>query len=426
MKNPRKLAFDSLIRCEKDGKYSNLEVASRILSNEFDPRDKSLYTALVYGVIEKRIALDALISHFSKRPVEDIDREALVALRLGLYQIAFMDRIPYHSACDESVKLVKESGKKASVPFVNGVLRSAVKERDLFLEILREAGESAFYSMSEFIITLWREGYGEEMTKKLLLAFLEKPPVTLRVNTLKISADELFEKLMEGGAAVERHSFAEDIIILLSGSVEELYGYREGYFFVQGTGSYMAVKALSPKAGERIVDTCACPGGKSFSAAVEMKNKGEIFSFDLHKNKLSLIEKGAERLGVDIIRAEENNANNPRKELLGTADGVICDVPCSGLGIIAKKPDIKYKDFDDIKRLPEVQKSILENSSKYLRSGGRIVYSTCTLNPEENERVTDAFLRENEGFHRAEGFPVTVFPINGYEDGFFYDLLIKD
>ncbi len=426
MKNPRKLAFDSLKRCEKDGKYSNLEVASRISSNELDSRDKSLYTALVYGVIEKRISLDALISKFSKKPVSDIDREALVALRLGLYQIAFMDRIPTHSACDESVELVKSSGKKAAVPFVNAVLRSAVKERESFERILREAGESALYSMPQFIISLWREGYGEEMTAKLLLAFQKKPPVTLRVNTLKISTEGLFEKLIESGAKVERHPFARDIIILLSGSVEGLYGYSEGYFFVQGTGSYMAVKALSPKAGERIIDTCACPGGKSFSASVEMKNKGEVFSFDLHKNKLSLIEKGAKRLGIDIIQAEENNANNPPAHLIGTADGVICDVPCSGLGIIAKKPDIKYKDAEDIKRLPEVQCSILQNSSKYLKKGGRLVYSTCTLNPEENERVTEEFLQEHTDFHRAEGYPVTVFPFDGYEDGFFYDLLIKD
>ncbi len=426
MKNPRKLAFDSLVRCEKDGKYSNLEVASRISSNELDPRDKSLYTALVYGVIEKRISLDALISKFSKKPVSEIDREALVALRLGLYQIAFMDRIPTHSACDESVELMKLSGKKAAVPFVNGILRSAVRERDSFGKILKDAGESAFYSMPEFIISLWREGYGEDMTEKLLSAFQKKPPVTLRVNTLKIRAEDLLEKLLEKGAKVEKHSFAENIIILLSGSVEELYGYREGYFFVQGTGSYMAVNALSPKAGERIIDTCACPGGKSFSAALEMENKGEVFSFDLHKNKLSLIEKGAERLGVEIIRVDENNANTPRTELLGTADGVICDVPCSGLGIIAKKPDIKYKDEEDVKRLPSVQRSILGNSSKYLKNGGRLVYSTCTLNPDENERVTKDFLQEHTDFHRAEGYPVTVFPFDGYEDGFFYDLLIKD
>lgn len=321
---------------------------------------------------------------------------------------------------------MKLSGKKAAVPFVNGILRSAVRERDSFGKILKDAGESAFYSMPEFIISLWREGYGEDMTEKLLSAFQKKPPVTLRVNTLKIRAEDLLEKLLENGAKVEKHPFAENIIILLSGSVEELYGYREGYFFVQGTGSYMAVKALSPKAGERIIDTCACPGGKSFSAALEMENKGEVFSFDLHKNKLSLIEKGAERLGVEIIRVDENNANTPRTELLGTADGVICDVPCSGLGIIAKKPDIKYKDEEDVKRLPSVQRSILENSSKYLKNGGRLVYSTCTLNPDENERVTEDFLQEHTDFHRAEGYPVTVFPFDGYEDGFFYDLLIKD
>lgn len=426
MKNPRKLAFDSLLRCEKDGKYSNLEVASRISSNDLSNRDKSLYTALVYGVIEKRISLDALISHFSKREVSEIDRETLTALRLGLYQIAYMDRIPLHSACDEAVKLVKGTPVKSSAPFVNAVLRSASKEKESFEKILKERGESAYWSMPDFIISLWKQGYGEDKANELFEAFQKKPPVTLRVNTLKISANELFEKLLSCGANVQRHSFGGELIVLLSGAVDELYGYNEGYFFVQGTGSYMAVKALSPKGGERIIDTCSCPGGKSFSAGIDMENRGEIFSFDLHKNKLSLIEKGALRLSIDIISVGENNANTPRTDLLGTADGVICDVPCSGLGIIAKKPDIKYKDEKDVKRLPEIQKSILENSSRYLKRGGRIVYSTCTLNPDENERVTDAFLSSHPDFKRAEGYPVTVFPKDGYEDGFFYDLIIKE
>ncbi|MBQ7898077.1 MAG: 16S rRNA (cytosine(967)-C(5))-methyltransferase RsmB [Clostridia bacterium] len=421
MNNVRKLAFDSLKRCEKDGKYSNLEVSSLIVRSNLDPRDKGLFTALVYGVIEKRITLDALISEFSDKPIEKLDSDVVIALRLALYQLTFMDRIPPHAAINESVELVKATPHKASAPFVNAVLRSALKSKDRFDEILEKKGKSAIYSIPDWIIELWEKGYGGEKTERLLCGFLSSPPVTLRVNTLKITAEELLEKLQD---KVIPHPAAPDILILQGGSVEELDGFHDGLFFVQGTSSYTAVRTLSPKGGERLIDVCACPGGKSFSAAIEMGNRGEVLSFDLHKNKLSLIDKGAKRLGIDIIKSDENNANIPKEELLATADKVICDVPCSGLGIIAKKPDIKYKDKKDIERLPEIQLSILKNSSRYLKKGGRLLYSTCTLNPDENERVTDAFLRENPHFKRV-GEPTTIFPGTDFEDGFFYDILEK-
>ncbi len=416
MKNPRRLAFESLKKCEADGKYSNLEVTSRLCKNDLDERDRGLYTALVYGVIEKKITLDTLILTLSDRKV--LDKDTLTALRLGLYQILFMDRIPDHAAINESVSLVKSTSR---APFVNAVLRRAVREKESLAERLVSAGESAVYSFPEWIIELWREGYGEERKTALLEAFSKKPPVTLRVNTLKITPDALLEKL----PSAEKHPFADDILVLREGGVEKLYGYEEGLFFVQGTSSRVAVKALGLAGGERVIDTCACPGGKSFTAAIDMGNKGEIFSFDLHRSKLSLIEKGAKRLGLDIISADENNAYFPKEVLIGTADAVICDVPCSGLGIVAKKPDIKYKEREEIERLPEIQKKILEKSVLYLKKGGRLLYSTCTLNPRENERVTDAFLKENEGYKRL-GSPTTVFAEEGYEDGFFYDIIVKE
>lgn len=424
MDNVRKSAFDSLKRCEKDGKYSNLEVLTNISKSNFDSRDKGLYTALVYGVIEKRITLDTLISSFSDKALDKIDVDTKTALRLGLYQIAFMDRIPDHAAINESVEIIKNSPCRSSASFVNAVLRNAVKNKAHFDEIIKKGGMSAVYSMPQWIIDLWIKGYGEEKSMSILESFLTPPSVTLRVNTLKINRDTLLERLKESGADVESHPFAKDIIILKSGGVETLYGFENGLFFVQGTSSYTAVKSLSLKEGERVVDACACPGGKSFSAAIEMSNKGELFSFDLHKNKLSLIDKGAKRLGIDIIKTDENNANSPKEELIGSADAVICDVPCSGLGIIAKKPDIKYKDKKEIERLPEIQLSILKNSSRYLKVGGRLLYSTCTLNPDENERVTDAFLKGNPDFERADK-PHTLFASEGFEDGFFYDLLVK-
>lgn len=414
--NARSLAFESLKKCTKDGKYSNLEVLSSLSRVNLDPRDKALYTALVYGVIEKGITLDHVLSDYSRIPLEDLDVGALVSLRLGLYQILFMDRVPDHSACDEAVKLVPKSAKS----FVNGVLRAILREKDEVIKSIETAPLSVKYSVPQWMISIWQDGYGEEKTLEILKGFESRPPMTLRVNTLKITADELLCHI-DG----KPHPIHSDMIYA-AGNAEGLYGYAEGLFFVQGTNSRTAVKALGLQAGETVIDTCACPGGKSFSAAIDMKNQGRIYSFDLHSNKLSLITRGAKRLGIDIITADTCNAASPCEELLGSADAVICDVPCSGLGIIAKKPDIKYKNYSDVERLPKIQAEILSASSGYLKSGGRLLYSTCTLNPEENERITEEFLKEHKNFRRAEGYPVTAFPSDDSDDGFFYDLLIKD
>lgn len=414
--NPRRLAFDSLKKCAKDGKYSNLEVNTGLSRNSLDSRDKALYTALVYGVIEKSITLDHLISRFSRLPLEKLDADTLTSIRLGLYQIMYMDRIPDFSACDESVKLVPHFSKA----FVNAVLRTVLKNKGTLEKELATAPLSVKYSVPQWIIELWERGYGEEKALEILEGFTKNPPMTVRVNTLKTTAEEMLTHL-DG----RPHPELSDVIYS-SGNVESLYGFDEGLFFVQGSNSRKAVSALKLKPGETVIDTCACPGGKSFSASMDMENRGKIYSFDLHANKLSLVQKGAERLGINIITAEVQNATSPREELLGKADAVICDVPCSGLGIIAKKPDIKYKNPEDIERLPQIQLGILTASSGYLKKGGRMVYSTCTLNPDENERVTEAFLETHSDFHRAEGFPQTAFPSEYSDDGFFYDLLIKD
>lgn len=414
--NARSLALDSLKKCTKDGKYSNLEVLNSLSRADLDPRDKALYTALVYGVIEKGITLDYVLSAYSSMPLERLDVSALVSLRLGLYQVLFMDRVPDHSACDESVKLVPRSAKS----FVNGVLRAILREKDKVVKSIEDAPLWIKYSMPQWIISLWQKGYGEDRTLEMLEGFEVRPPMTLRVNTLKTTSDELLCHV-DG----KPHPVHSDMIYA-NGNAESLYGYHEGLFFVQGTNSRTAVAALELKAGETVIDTCACPGGKSFSAAIDMENKGRIYSFDLHANKLSLIKKGAERLGIDIITVDTCNATAPREELMGIADAVICDVPCSGLGIIAKKPDIKYKNYSDVERLPNIQFEILSASSGYVKRGGRLLYSTCTLNPDENERITERFLGEHPEFRRAEGYPVTAFPSETSDDGFFYDLLIKD
>ncbi len=418
MKNDsaRALAFESLKKCIKNGKYSNLEVIASLSRSTLDTRDKALYTALVYGVIEKTVTLDFIIAKYSRVPLDKLDDNVITAIRLGLYQIIYMDRVPDFSACDESVKLVPRQSK----PYVNAVIRAVLKDKDKIDATVSEAPLSVRYSVPNEIIDLWIRGYGREKTEEILQGFMIKPDMTVRVNQMRITPSELAEKL--GGKI---HSLHGDMVVA-SGSAEALWGFDDGMFFVQGTNSRYAVKALGLVEGETVVDTCACPGGKSFSAALDMNNRGRVYSLDLHANKLSLIDKGAKRLGIDIIETAVHNGSSPRQDLVGKADAVICDVPCSGLGIIAKKPDIKYKSIKDIEGLPNVQSRILEASAEYLKPGGRLMYSTCTLNPDENERITEAFLKSHKDFHRAEGFPRTAFPSDVSDDGFFCDLIIKD
>ncbi len=419
-KSPRAYAFESLKKCASSDKYSNLEVLTRLSGTTLDPRDKALYTALFYGVIERQITLDAVLARYSKRPLTDLDGTALVLLRLGAYQILFMDRVPDFSACDETVKLAPRFLK----PYINGILRAVAKDKGEMLRFIATSEPSVKYSTPQWIIDIFEKGYGREGAEAILEGFRKAPPLTLRVNTLKTTGEALIEKIKESGREARPHPAVPDIIIT-SGSPETLPGFEEGEFFVQGTNSRRAVLALGAKAGDLVVDACACPGGKSFSVAIDMRGEGEVYSFDLHENKLSLIEKGAKRLGVDIITASKRDARQPDERLMGRADLVICDVPCSGLGIIGKKPDIKYKAVSDIERLPEIQRDILSASARYLKKGGRLLYSTCTLNPLENECITNAFLEENPNFHR-EGNPTTAFPSDLWEDGFFYDILIKD
>ena len=432
----RSLAFSSLMRCERDKSYSNLEIDSSIRRNKLSDADKRLYTALVYGVIERKLTLDYIISRLSSKPLEALDAEVLTATRMGLYQLIWLDRVPDSAAVNESVALIK-AVKPRSASFVNALLREfgrrySKDELPYPDKSDYEKYLSVRYSCGEDIVRTL-ENYGAE---PILAAFEEQPPVTLRVNTLKLTRDELLAELAKEdipaeptilspfGIKLKKRSIPEKITELISG----------GYVFIQDEASQIAAMALDPKPGEVVIDACACPGGKSFSAAMLMENRGKILAFDLHKNKLSLIMSGAKRLGIDIIEAGEKNGAVFDEALAETADALICDAPCSGLGVIAKKPEIRYKSAAEYSRLPEVQYSILSNCSRYLKPGGRLCYSTCTLNPDENQGVVSRFLSENSSFepldfrfgelHSERGM-LTLLPQEQGTDGFFISLLRK-
>ncbi|MCL2518655.1 MAG: 16S rRNA (cytosine(967)-C(5))-methyltransferase RsmB [Oscillospiraceae bacterium] len=399
MKNEvRNAALISLERIEKSKKYSNLEIDAAIKKYNFTDIDRAFFTALVYGVIQRRITLDYFIAQFSNKPIGKIDPTVLQILRLGLYQIMFMDKVPNSAACDESVKLCRMNGYTSASGFVNAILRNACRNELIYPNL------SVKHSCPEWLCRMWTEQYGAETAEKLLESVNTTPDITLRVNTLKITRDEI------KGTKTKLSPFGIKVF-----SLPEF----DGSFFIQDEASQICCIMSGAKEGETVIDVCASPGGKSFSCAMQMNNKGRIISCDLHK--LSLIEKSADMLGIKIIETRQIDGTVFNPEFENIADLVICDVPCSGLGVIAKKPEIRYKTEEEISKLPELQYTILNNSSRYVKNGGRIVYSTCTLNTAENEDVVKHFIESNSNFKVME--ERTLFPCDDNTDGFYIALL---
>ena len=436
--NAREAAYTALLRYENNASYSNIELDGTIKKYNLTGVERSFFTALFYGVIERSITLDYYISKLSERPVDEIDTNVLIILRMGLYQLVYMDKVPESAAVNESANLARRFwAKKNSENFINAVLRGFIREKDKiampdakknFIKYL-----SVKYSMPEWLCRLFAKGYGKTKAENIFEAMNRVPPMTLRANTLICSREELASELAAAGIeSIPTKSAPHGLRLRGSTPYEKLLPF-EGKFFVQDEASQICAEALGAEKGERVLDACACPGGKSFAIALRMENEGTLLSCDLHKNKLSLIERGAEGLGITIIETRERNAAKPDEEC-GEFDRILCDVPCSGLGVIAKKPDIRRKKEEDIERLPEIQAQILRESAKHLKRGGTLVYSTCTLNPKENKEVVEAFLAENKDFalvpfkigalEASEGMK-ELFPHIHKTDGFFIAKLTR-
>lgn len=426
----RQAAFLSLQKFEKDGKYSNIELSASIEKYGLTGVEKAFYTALLYGVIERRLTLDRLISLFSDRDPENIDRDVRTALYIGLYQLYFMDKIPDSAAVNESVSLLTRfTAKKNSEAFANAVLRRAAREKGRNYLPDRSSDEIKYlsikYSVPEWICGKWTEDLGEEKAEKCLAATLSHPFMTVTVNTLRVSREEFIKMLEDEGIHSEPTKYSPRGVRMTENVPYEKLLRFEDFFFVQDEASQICCEALGMEKGESLLDACACPGGKSFYSAIRAGNEGKIVSRDLHKNKLSLIKKGAERLGIDIIETAVHNASVPCAD--EKFDRVLCDVPCSGLGVMAKKPEIRYKSEEETLRLPELGYSILSACSESVKDGGTLVYSTCTVSKDENEKVIERFLSEHTDF-APEGFSVggiasdgvcVLLPCDYGTDGFF-------
>ena len=454
--SPRSLALSTLLAVEQ-GKYGNIAVDTTLRRHTLNEPDRHLYTALIYGVIERKTTLEYLLSKFSSRPMEELDGTVRLALCMGLYQLIYLDRVPDHAALDETVSLVprKVSG------YVNAILRAYLRF-EASLPRLPDGGKQPrenrlatpaawserFPDLSDPMKALsvccgvplslcetFVNALGYDRALATLTAFGDKPPMTLRVNTEKTTSEALAAALTEAGLTVLPSLYAPHALRVPDGAITNTEAFAKGEFFIQDEASQLCVAALDAQAGDVVADTCACPGSKSFGIALTMENHGEVHSFDLHKSKLSLIASGAERLGLSVITADERDARSPDPSLLGKCDRVLCDVPCSGLGVIAKKPEIRHKDLTESARLPAIQAAILEASAEYLKPGGVLVYSTCTVLPAENQDVVTAFLAAHPEFEPydfsfpakdatvsdvlSEGGMVTLLPDRNRTDGFF-------
>ncbi len=433
MESARSAAFAVLERCRKRGEWAN-EGLRKTLKG-MDAREAALATRLVYGVLQNRMLLDAYLAELSTLPLEKLDQNVLDILRLGGYQLLFMDQIPARAAVDEAVKLTKTRVKNPKTAgFVNAVLRNLDRQRDELTKTIdgkwskpeeRWMRLSVQYShplwlVEEFAAQLNGDA---EQVERLLAANNAPAPMTVQVNTCKTSTEELVKTLAEEGVSGQMHPWMADCLLLeRTGDLEGLESFRRGLFYVQDPAARAAVLAAEPKAGERVLDLCAAPGGKSFAAAVAMGGEGEIISRDIYPWKIEEIKKGAARLGFSTIRAEVGDATKP---VDGSFDLVIADVPCSGLGIIGKKPDIRYKDPVQMQGLTAVQEQILENAGAAVKPGGRLLYATCTLRREENEARVAAFLSRSSGrftLRREE----TLWPHRTGTDGFYYAVLERE
>lgn len=424
-KTARDIALSALMAFRKSGAWADGYLKDVLKDNNISRRDASLAAQITYGVLQNLALLDFYIGKFSSIKMNKISPRIIDVLRVGIYQLLFLDRIPTHAIVNEAVKAARRDNPRAA-GFVNAVLRKISGDKDN-LPIPDDMATK--YSHPVWLVDRLNSIYGEAI-EDILRENNKTPPICARVNTLVTSADNLVDELKTEGVRAEKHPWLEDCVILSdTGDISATIAFQEGKFHVCDPASQMCAATLGVVPGNRVLDTCAAPGGKSFTIAQFLKGEGELISCDIHEHKIKLLNKGAERLHIENITATLLDGRSFVKEWENSFDAVLCDVPCSGIGVIRKKPEIRFKKEEEIARLPEIQLDILKNASRYVKSGGCLVYSTCTILPEENGGVVDAFLLENDNFFREEmslscpngenNGEIILLPYRNECDGFF-------
>lgn len=432
----RETALNALIACRKDGAWSNGILKEYIVRDHLDARDAALASRLCYGVLQNRLKLDFYLQQLLTGKVKDLHPAVRDILHLGLYQLFEMDKIPESAAVNESVDLAKKYCKKqrGAPGLVNAVLRNAVRSG---ASLKQPTGWQEVYSHPQALIDLLKGYVGKEKILPMLIANNEAPKTVIQVNTLKTTPEQLMTQLEGEGVTAEKFPWLSDCLALTgTGNLELLPSFQEGKFYVQDPAAKLSVLCAQLPKGEhiRLLDCCAAPGGKSFAAAIALGGAGEIISCDVHVHKAKIIENGAKRLGITNITVRQQDATQRNPDWVGQMDVVIADVPCSGYGIIRKKPDIRYKNLKEMEKLPQLQWQILQNQADYVKPGGTLIYSTCTLVRSENEGMLERFLEARKDFYLEklplpENFPenetgyLALVPGQYDTDGFFISRL---
>lgn len=397
----REIGFKVLCDIEKNNNYSNIAINKHFKNLEISDMDRGLATELIYGVIENKYYLDYIINKLSKIKVKKMSTYVKIFLRMGTYQILFLDSISDYAAVNETVKLSKKYDKKSS-GFINAILRNEIRSKDTIMDITEEDSVkylSIKYSYNSWIIKNWIDNFGQEFTEDLLEANNEKPSIYIRTNTLKVSREELIEKLNAMGIVCLKVPMVEEAIkVEKMKNIEKNELFKAGLFTIQDISSMMVGKVINPKKDSSVLDVCSAPGGKSTHLATLMNNTGKVIARDIFEHKLKLIKATVNRLGIKNVCVEKFDASEVDENSIGKFDYVLADVPCSGLGIIRRKPEIKYKKEEELKDITSIQKKILENASKYVKIGGNLVYSTCTIQDVENIDIITSFIEKNNNF----------------------------
>lgn len=430
----RELALIILYKIDKEQAYSNIVLNEEIKQNRqnLNEKDIGLISEIVYGVTTWRLTLDEIIKKYSKIKLKKISPWILNILRMGIYQIIFLDKIPKSAAVNESVNLAKRYGHASSSNFVNAILRKV--EKTDFEELFQIENNieriSKTTSMPEWIIKELLKNNNIEEVEQICKNSNLKPQVTIRINKLKTNKEELMAKLKKQNIECEdinvNEKLTEDFLIINKiKNIENLDLFKDGYFTVQDISAGLTAKILNPKPNEVVLDTCSAPGGKTTYMAELMKNKGTIEAWDIHQHRTKLVEQNAKRLGINIIKTQVKDASIYDENLNEKFDKILLDVPCLGIGVIKRKPDIKWqRKIEDIEEITKIQKLILEKCSKYLKHGGELVYSTCSILKEENEDIISEFLKENKNFDIAQNTSINIIPDKNM-DGFFICKLLK-
>lgn len=434
MADSRYEAYKILLKIEKEHSYSVLSVTEALKNAEFsDSRDTAFVVSLVYGVLERKLTLDYNISSYLTSSVNKLKNNVLNLLRLGAYQILYMDKIPDSAAVNETVKLVKKTGAGYASGLVNAVLRK-ISANGLKLPQNTDSADylSVVYSVNSEIVDSLISDYGFSQAEKILSSYFGRRPVFIRRNSLICTDAELVSSLEDDGVSVYGTDISGCFKIEHTGDITKLSSFAKGMFYVQDMSSQLCCMLAGAKPGNMIVDCCAAPGGKSFTLAQYLDGEGKIISCDVHEHKKLLLEQGAHRLGITNLSAVCCDARK-LKDIYSRADIVLCDVPCSGFGVMGRKPEIRYKNMGEIAELPRLQSDILSSCSQMVRKGGVLLYSTCTLNKNENELVCERFLSDNSDFAVASDDEyskytnrfLTVFPEKDGGDGFFIAKFIR-